>query len=323
MPPQSTFGRLQRVELRDGWSSEAADFTPWLAQAENLRLLGETLGMELELEAQERSVGPFRADILCRHVTDGSWVLIENQLERTDHTHLGQLLTYTAGLDAAIIVWVAQSFTEEHRAALDWLNEKTPEELAFFGLEVELWRIGESPPAPKFNVISKPNEWTRTVRRRTRGDSERAQLCHDYWSGVLGALGPSGILGPGARAHRKQDIRFPVGWRDFWLKAYFSVSNRQFGVWVACRGPRWKDNFERLMQARERIEETFGESLEWSERETGASIHRFDYEGDPQNLDDWPRQHALIAEKSEALYRAMEPFVSELDHAEENAEPPA
>ncbi|MFO0864561.1 MAG: hypothetical protein U0744_07915 [Gemmataceae bacterium] len=156
-------GRLERAELRTAWSSESSDFTPWLAKEENIRLLGETIGIELEVEAEETGVGPFRADILCKDTINGSWVLIENQLERTDHTHLGQLITYAAGLHAVTIVWVAARFTEEHRAALDWLNEVTSEDILFFGLEVELWRIGDSPLAPKFNIVSSPNDWTRSV----------------------------------------------------------------------------------------------------------------------------------------------------------------
>jgi hypothetical protein len=146
-------GRLQKVDLREAWVSEANDFTPWLAQEENLKLLGDTIGIELELESQEKSVGPFRADILCKDTVTDNWVLIENQLERTDHTHLGQLLTYAAGLNAVTIVWIAERFTEEHRATLDWLNERTDEKINVFGLEVELWRIGDSPIAPKFNII--------------------------------------------------------------------------------------------------------------------------------------------------------------------------
>ena len=108
--------------MRDIWTSESAEFTPWLARPENLSVLGETLGIDLELEAQERSVGPFRADILCKDIATDSWVLVENQLERTDHSHLGQLLTYASGLEAVTIVWVAAQFTDEHRSTLDWLN---------------------------------------------------------------------------------------------------------------------------------------------------------------------------------------------------------
>ena len=161
-------GRLGRVDLREEWKTEAQDFTPWLAQAENLAVLSETLNLDLETAGQEASVGPFRADILCRDTLDDSWVLIENQLERTDHTHLGQLLTYAAGLQTVTIIWVAATFTDEHRAALDWLNEITDERFRFFGLEVELWRIGNSPAAPKFNIVSKPNEWVRSASKATR-----------------------------------------------------------------------------------------------------------------------------------------------------------
>ena len=129
-----TLGRLTPVELRDIWSSEASDFTPWLVREENLSILGEVLGVELELEAQERAVGPFRADILCKEIGSGTWVLVENQLERSDHLHLGQLLTYASGLEAVTIVWIAARFTEEHRSTLDWLNRITDESFRFFGL---------------------------------------------------------------------------------------------------------------------------------------------------------------------------------------------
>ena len=129
-------GRLERVDLRTIWTSEPAEFTPWLAQAANLKVLADTLGIELELEAQEKVVGPFRADILCKDTSTDSWVLVENQLERTDHIHLGQLLTYAAGLQAVTIVWLAARFTDEHRATLDWLNSITDESFRFFGLEI-------------------------------------------------------------------------------------------------------------------------------------------------------------------------------------------
>lgn len=178
-------GRLQRVDLREAWLGEATYFTPWLAREENLALLGDTIGLELELEATEKNVGPFRADILCKDTATNSYVLIENQLERTDHSHLGQLLTYAAGLKAVTIVWIAAQITEEHRAALDWLNEVTTESVNFFGLEIELWRIGESQRAPKFNVVSQPNDWTEAVRGNTgptANPSDSQQLYREYWA---------------------------------------------------------------------------------------------------------------------------------------------
>lgn len=179
--------RLEKVDLRDVWKTEAGDFTPWLAQEENISLLGETIGIDLEVEAQEKNVGPFRADILCKDTLYDNWVLVENLLERTDHVHLGQLLTYAAGLSAVTIVWIADHFTDEHRAALDWLNEITDNSFNFFGLEVELWRIGDSPIAPKFNIASKPNDWPKTVGRAAAqmtaenlSDTKQMQL--EYWT---------------------------------------------------------------------------------------------------------------------------------------------
>jgi RecB family endonuclease NucS len=129
-------GRLEKVELRSFWKKEDRDFTPWLAQDENIQLLSETIGIELEVQSQEEGVGPFRADILCMDMANNHFVLIENQLEKTDHTHLGQLMTYAAGLDAVSIIWIAQKFTEEHRAALDWLNRITDSTFNFFGIEI-------------------------------------------------------------------------------------------------------------------------------------------------------------------------------------------
>ena len=120
-----TLGRLTRVDLREIWITEASDFTPWLAREEKRIVLADTLGIDLLLEAQEKAVGPFRADILCKDIGSGAWVLVENQLERTDHSHLGQLLTYASGLEAVTIVWIAARFTEEHRSTLDWLNKIT------------------------------------------------------------------------------------------------------------------------------------------------------------------------------------------------------
>ncbi len=179
-----TLGRLEQVELREVWTREDSDFTPWLCEGGNLKLLGDTIGIELELEAKEKSVGPFSADVLCKDVASDTRVLIENQLERTDHTHLGQLLTYAAGLNAATIVWISRELTEEHRAALDWLNEITNERFSFFGLEIEVWQIGKSDRAPKFNIVSKPNDWSRTVSaaasRLELTETQRLQL--DFWT---------------------------------------------------------------------------------------------------------------------------------------------
>ena len=170
-------GRLEAVPLREAWPDEAQNFTPWLAEEENLAQLGEALGLSLELSSVEKQVGPFAADILARDITSHQWVLIENQLTATDHRHLGQILTYAAGLDARTIIWVAESFREEHRAALDFLNNATKDDFKFFAVQVELFRIGQSSLAPRFSIIAKPNNWNRkTSLAKESSTSARAIL---------------------------------------------------------------------------------------------------------------------------------------------------
>jgi hypothetical protein len=180
-------GRLSPVSLREVWSREDSDFTPWLAQAENITLLGEAIGIPLEVEDTEVNVGPFRADVLCRDMERGNQVLIENQIEKTDHGHLGQLLTYMAGLGSPTVVWIASRFTDQHRAAIDWLNEISTEEFNFFGVQIEAWKINNGPAAPRFDVIARPNEWTKKVRasisQSSPNNGERAEKYREFWSG--------------------------------------------------------------------------------------------------------------------------------------------
>ncbi len=156
-------GRLRRVaNARDVWTSEAGDFTPWLA--ENLDVLADELGMSLTLTATEVPVGEFRLDVEAQ-MPDGGVVIIENQLERTDHGHLGQLLVYASGLEASAVVWVAPRFRDDHRRALDWLNERTDTGVDFFGVEVSVVQIGEGGPrAPVFDVVARPNGWQKGVK---------------------------------------------------------------------------------------------------------------------------------------------------------------
>lgn len=177
-------GRLDKIDVREIWKGEATDFTPWLANEDNLKLLGDTVGFDLELVGEEKNVGPFRADILCKNTLEDTYVLIENQLEKTDHTHLGQIMTYAAGLEAVNIVWIAKKFTDEHRAALDWLNRVTNEKLRFFGIELEVYKIGNSIPAPFFQMVSKPNDWTKSpTKLQNLGDlTETKTLNLEYWT---------------------------------------------------------------------------------------------------------------------------------------------
>jgi len=161
-------GKLAQVELREIWKHEATNFTNWLALPENLDLLSEEIDIELSLIDTEYNVGRFNVDIYAEEAGADRKVIIENQLERTDHDHLGKLVTYASGLDAEIIIWIVKDVLEEHQQAVDWLNEHTDEHINFFAIRMEVWKIGNSEPAPKFHIISKPNNWTKSVKQSVR-----------------------------------------------------------------------------------------------------------------------------------------------------------
>src|SRR3954463_2153574 len=154
-------GTLTRLDPREVWKNESTDFTPWLA--ENLQRLAEVLGLELELTAREASVGDFSVDLLARDLGRDRKGIIENQLEPTDHSHLGQIITYAAGLDAGVVIWVSRHFREEHRQALDWLNRVHEGRTEFFGISLELLKVDDRKPAVTFRLVASPNQWSRTA----------------------------------------------------------------------------------------------------------------------------------------------------------------
>ena len=272
-----TLGRLEKVDLKKHWVNEATQFTPWLALPENLALLSDTVGMKLQVVNTESPVGPFRADILCRDLISEALVLIENQLVRTDHTHLGQLMTYAAGLDTVNIIWIAESFTEEHRAALDWLNRITTEEFRFFGLEVELWRIGTSLAAPKFNIISKPNDWTKVTRGTSRESSERARIFRELWDSIIEVLGP-----------HYPELNFPSPTGMHWIRFLMKYSRlvlsyapnaKRMSLYLLFQNEAPEEWYELLFSDSESLNSAFGKDFEWINGSdgNGYAVTKFEF----------------------------------------------
>lgn len=157
--------RLEEIkDLREVWPNEARDFTPWLARDDNVSLLSEAIGIDIVIEEPESPVGSFSLDLLAKEEGTNRTVVIENQIEDTNHDHLGKLITYASGKDAKVIIWVTKHAREEHRSAIEWLNNHTDEELGFFLCEVKLYRIGNSDIAVKFEVVEKPNDWVKAIK---------------------------------------------------------------------------------------------------------------------------------------------------------------
>jgi len=312
-------GQLERVDIGELFKDEAKEFTPWLAQEENLVLLGEAIGLDLELVGKEQNVGPFRADILCKDVASGANVLVENQLGRTDHTHLGQILTYAAGLHAAIIVWIARQMCDEHRAALDWLNEVTDESINFFGIEVEAWRIGESDPAVKFNVVCQPNEWLKRPPARPEiGPTQQLQL--EYWRAFKAFLEEKQSKLSVGRPQPQSWVGFGVGTS----RAYF---NAVAGTWDAeartsrsfirvdliLNPPTAEAAFKALHSQRQEIEQEVGDKLTWHSPENSQSRRIYVKKlADIKDRDKWPEQFEWLESRLLAFRRVFAPRIKAL-----------
>jgi len=314
---QKKFGQLERIRnIREYWPREDTDFTPWLGSEENISILGDAIGLELEVQEQEASVGPFRADILCKNTVDNSYVLVENQFGRTDHSHLGQLFTYAAGLDAVTLVWIVESFTEEHRAALDWLNRISEEKFHFFGVEIELWKIGDSSPAPKFNVVSKPNEWVKIVRetadaRRYSNLSPWQEMQKEFWGLFGGYLTEIGSEFKPPKPSVTQWMGYGIG-RSY-TSMIAAISKKEVWVYVQLDNHERHGWFNELHKAKVDIENEYGEALIWEERENlKYSRIRIMRAIDMTDKEKWTKAHQWIEGQMRTMKQVFRPRIKAL-----------
>lgn len=291
-------GKLEKVEIRKVWQKEDAYFTPWLAKAENIALLGEELNIELEVHGQEERVGPFRADILCKDIANEKFVLIENQFGKTDHTHLGQILTYASGLKALTVVWIAEKFVDEHRAVLDWLNTITDESVEFFGIEIELYKIGDSVPAPMFNIVSKPNNWSKTIKRSAESTSftETKLLQQEYWANLKDLVEKEKSSFKMQKPLPQHWTNISIGRSDFKICALANTRDKWIGVQLVVYGNSSLENFRKLRDSYEADSKAnLNPSVEWMEKE--GKEHHINYifpNNDPIDKGSWEHQHKLL-----------------------------
>ena len=311
---------LKRLSPRDAWTNEAYDFTPWLAEADNFAVLAEALHfVDAEVEGTEHAVGSFSADIIARD-RDG-YILVENQLEQTDHTHLGQILTYLAGLDGPVkVVWVSTSVREEHRAAIDWLNGHTPDEFAFFAVELELFQIGSSPAAPHFYVVAKPNEWSRHIsgsaRRLVQTPlNDRQKRYKEFWSGFADYLSnndPSFHNGTPPKDHWWS---FSIGRAGFSMATVSTVRSRWVGVEIFFHEDENKLIFDHFHNMSTEIEEEFGAPLEWERLEgkkgSRVTIRKRDVDVTDERI--WPGVYAWLFDQMQRFRRCFAQRIRDLD----------
>ena len=293
-----SLGKIEPVNLRDVWKDEARDFTPWIASENGLALLGEVLGVELELIATESRTGSYKADIVAQIIDEEEEriVIIENQLDSTNHDHLGKIITYASGHNAVTCVWVAPSFTDEHRQALDWLNENMPD-VTFFALEIGLIRIGNSDPAPQFKTISSPNEWKKAVRAshaKVISEIKLDQL--HFWQEVkvYANENPASTMQLGRTPRPQHWYNIAIGRTGFEIAFTVSSISNRVGCEIYMNDERAKQHFDLLNEQRKNIEAELGYDLDWQRLDEKKASRiakyregRIDNEDERQELIEW------------------------------------
>ncbi len=311
---------LKKRSPREVWNNEATDFTPWLAQDKNFTVLADALHFtDAEVEGTEQSVGSFSADIIAQD-RDG-YILVENQLEQTDHTHLGQILTYLAGLSEVVkVVWVSTKVREEHRAAVDWLNAHTPDSFSFFAVELELFQIGSSPVAPHFHVVAKPNEWSRHVSGRARKLAEtsmndRQKRYQEFWTAFSDYMGKNSLSFGSGTPPKGHWWSFGIGRSGFNLSATANSRDHLIGAEIWISDDADKLIFDHLHTAKEQYDQRFGEPLQWERLEDrkGSRIVIRNTGVDPFDESRWKEYFEWYADKMTLLRKCFANAIKELD----------
>jgi hypothetical protein len=306
-------GNLEIKDPREIWGDEAKDFTPWLAQPENLKQLAKALDMELELEGVEVSVGPYSADIVANDATSNSRVVVENQLEKTNHDHLGKVLTYASGLEAKVIIWIAREFTEEHRRAVDYLNECTGGKLRLYAVQIQLFQIANSPPAPYFNIVAKPNEYTAAAQIKETDFTETKALYLAFWDSFKEHCKATGTALSLRKARPQHWYGFALGRSKFSLNLTVSAMYNRVGCEIYLRGVNAKKAFKLLEHQKASIEKETG-PLQWQELPDGQDCRVVLYKPDfdPAQKSAWPEGFKWMKAEAELFQKVFSPRIKAL-----------
>ena len=303
--------KLDKIDLRDVWKHEASDFTNWLALPENFQILSEEIGFDMQVLKTEANVGSFSADILAEETNTGRKIIIENQLEITNHDHLGKLITYASGLEAKYIIWIFKEIRDEHRRAIDWLNEVTDEDLNIFAIKMELWKIGNSKPAPKFNIICSPNDWAKAFKKNSSSqnltDTNLIQL--EFWKGFADYLSKQKTPFKAQKAQPQHWYTISIGSSQYHLLLVISVKFNFLRVEFYI--PNNKEIYNKLILEQTKIEGLFGEPLNWNYlpdyKASSISVKKEDIDiKKKENIDD---AYKWLFENSEKLYSAVKKYI--------------
>lgn len=270
---EKALGKIKKItDLRSVWSNEALDFTKWLAKEDNLSLLGEAIGIDLSLEEEESSVGNFHVDIFASESGTDRKVIIENQLEETNHDHLGKIITYAAGKDAQVIVWIVKKVRDEHLQAIEWLNQHTDSNIGFFLVCIELWQIDDSKYAPVFNVVEKPNDWAKTMKS-AEGLNETQKLKLNYWQSFVEVMRDNATYTNNftiRKANPQHWYNLSLHSSSYHIGLTLNTQKNSIGCEVYISDD--KDLFHKLEESKDEFKKAFGGEVEWIEATKACRI---------------------------------------------------
>ena len=288
-------GKLQEVDIRKLWSHEQYDFSEWLSKSENLEQLNEVIGLTLSEVEKEVYVGAYRCDLVGVDETTGDKVIIENQLEASNHDHLGKIITYASGLDAKVVVWIVKEAREEHRSAIEWLNNNTSDKLNFFLIEIHAYQIGDSLCAPKFEIVEKPNGFIKNAKGQSgsgeynKGQSEKIEFWTRFNEILIERGKPFNVRKP--TTDHWYDIA--IGTSDAHVS--LTIVNREHVVGVELYIPDNKGLFEKLYLQKEEIDEKLGLHPDW-QRLDGKKAARILYRMPGLDFEDHSNYDSLMNE---------------------------
>jgi Domain of unknown function (DUF4268) len=308
-------GHMRRAGVRDVWKHEELEFSPWLANEKNFALLTAALGLELQVAGVEVPVGPFSADILAKD-SDDNFVVFENQFGKTDHDHLGKVLTYAATLNASAVVWIAERFTDEHRKAIEWLNDHTIDDLSLYAVELVLWQIDQSKPAVQFNVLSQPSEVVRkaTAVKSAGPITEAKKLQLEFWTAFREALLERKIVSSAQTPRPQYWYNVPLSSSYVHLSNVANTSAGRIGVRVYIRNKVADVALPQLEAERATIEKEIGEPLQWNPNPDNMDkIIMLDRPADLDDRSKWPEYISWLVERDARFKKAFEPRIKKLD----------
>lgn len=303
----ANLGTLKEItDLRSIWPHEALNFTPWVA--ENVDLLADAVGLDITVDETESSVGDFNVDIYASETGTDRKIIIENQLEDTDHDHLGKLITYASGKGADVLIWVVKHAREEHKAAVEWLNNHTDDKIGFFLCEIKLFQIGDSQIAPSFTVVERPNDWTKEIRKKASANPTQQQRL-EYWQAF------NDYAFSDANFSRIFNKRKPTTdhWMDFSIGSsacHIAVSQKRKAVDVELYINDDKELFKSLFAHKDEIEKNMEMELEWKELpERKASRILIEKTVDLDDRATWPEQFDYIMDTCIKMKRAFKRYL--------------